>query len=124
MKFDPDKVPSTIDEAVNTIYTNLEQKDIDFIKESKSPSSVHMTLGRFLRNSWSIWEDDTPLKRDAVAKYKVAHADDISCLILEWVWAKVREIEFDPQTVIDRINRHWQNQGTTALAAGNGLHLL
>lgn len=50
----------------------------------------------FLRNSWSLWATDSPIKRDAMEKYKISHADDISGLILEWVYAKVCGVKFDP----------------------------
>ena len=43
-------------------------------------SKHQMPAGQGFRNDWSLWEADSPLKRDAVDTYKIAHADDISGL--------------------------------------------
>ena len=95
MKINKDIVPSTVEKAVDLIVDALAEEDINYIKQHSS-ESIHLTIGQYIRNSWSLWYQDTPLKRDAVHTYKIAHADDISGLIFEWVWHKVLEKEFDP----------------------------
>jgi hypothetical protein len=96
MELDPDSVPSTVEAAVEATVAAMEEEDIEAIKTATAtPTSVHHFVGRALRNSWSLWEDN-PMKRDAVFKYRIAHGDDMSSLILHWTWAKIRGEEFDP----------------------------
>ncbi len=114
---DPDFFPSTIEEAVNHIVKNIEPEEVGYIK-SQSSASVHFFGGMAMRNDWSLWEPDTPLKRDAIATYKIAHADDISGLIMDWVWAKVRGEEFDPVKACDIYHKHWAAYGMTSIEAG------
>lgn len=61
---------------------------------------------------------DSPFKRDAVIPYKIAHADDISGLILAWVFALVRNKPFDPQEHCQLYHLHLDNYGLTALEDG------
>lgn len=81
-------------------------------------ASVHFSAGMFVRNSWSLWAPDSPLKRDAVERYGIAHADDISGLIFDWVFAEVRGETFDPKKTCDRYHEHWRKYGTNSLEAG------
>lgn len=114
-------VPSTIAEAVDNIVAGADEEERKYIKES-TPESNHFFGGMAMRNGWKLWEKETPLKRDAVETYKIAHADDISSLILDWAWAKVRGEEFDAASACERFHTHWREQsGMSSLQAG-GYH--
>ena len=117
MQIDMDSVPATVAVAVDQLFHSLEEDDIKFI-ESNPVEAVHHTVGMSVRNAWSLWEPDSPLKRDAVEKYGIAHADDISGLIFAWLYAKVRREDFAPAIHAQRYHRHWERQGTDALTAG------
>lgn len=118
MKLSSDTVPSTVEGAVDAIVAGLEPEEEKFIVESASSACIHHTVGRGLRNGWSLWAPDSPLKRDAVETYGIAHADDISGLIIEWVWSKVWEIPFDPMEHVKSYHEHWARYGKTSLEAG------
>lgn len=114
------EIPKTIDEAVELVIKNLKPEDRGFILNDP-PSLIHHTAGRNMRNNWGLWDnpEQSPLKKDAIEKYKLAHADDISGLIYEMVWAKVRGKTFDVKAYCDSIEAHWQGVcGKTALQAG------
>jgi len=116
---DQDSVPSTVKAAVDILVARMDDDDKKHIRTLKDKgASVHHTIGRFVRNSWSLWEPDSPLKRDAVNTYWIAHADDISGLIMAWVWAEVRNEEFDPHKECERFHKHWNGYGTDSLSAG------
>jgi len=119
MKIDQDSVPSTVEAAVDHIVEELSDIDRHFILDnSDNPHMTHHGFGRYIRNNWSLWEPDSPLKRDAVEKYKIAHADDISGLIFEWVWHKVMARDFDPKAHCEQYHKHWKKTGHTSLEAG------
>lgn len=117
MPTDPDFVPSTIKEAVDHIVSTLSESEKEYIR-NHDPASIHFGSGMGMRNDWSLWEKETPLKRDAVDTYKIAMADDLSGLIFDWVWAIVREEPFDPIQYCERFHEHWKQYGTTSLQAG------
>ncbi len=120
MIIDLDTVPSSIEAAVNHLIDNIPEDEKDFVRNNDQ-INCHFTLGRFLRNEWSLWENDSPLKRDAVRLYQIAHPDDISGLILAWTWAKIRNETFDPVSHCQTYHTHWKNQGLTSLQAAGWL---
>jgi hypothetical protein len=113
MKFNQDKVPATIIEAVNDIVlglTEAEKKELI----GKSPTHYHMSVGMFLRNSWSLWEKDTPLYNDFKKRFKLfGHADDISGVILEGVWGNLNGKDSDDvmNEAAKTYRKHWKHYG-------------
>jgi hypothetical protein len=120
MKIEKDSVPKTILEAVDNLVAAISDDEKAFIRGSKDPySEVHFSAGMYIRNNWSLWEKDTPLVQDAIKTYKIAHGDDISGLIFEWAFAKIRGVEFDPFVLVKKYEEHWQKfTGKNALEAG------
>src|SRR5690606_28530324 len=119
MDINKDFVPSTIQEAVGHIVSVINEEESELIKNDKDiADKCHHTLGQYLRNNWSLWEPDTPLKRDAIERYKIAHADDISSLILDWVVAIIRDDGFCPYEECKVFHEHWKKYGMTSLEAG------
>ena len=119
MNIDQDSVPSTILAAVQSIAASVTEEEREWICAIDRPDSrVHHTIGRHIRNNWSLWSPDSPLKRDAIAVYRIAHADDISGLILAWACALIRGDTFDPQAECERFHKHWAQFGMTSLEAG------
>lgn len=111
------KIPSTIESAVEQLVSSLTDDDKNEIAKMEA-TEVHFSVGRHIRNEWNLWAKDSPMKRDAVEQYKIAHADDISGLLCSWVFAKVNGNDFDPFNHCLEYHRHWANQGMTALTAG------
>jgi hypothetical protein len=111
-------IPTTVLEAVNNIVNGIDAEEKKTMLETQS-GEHHFFGGMALRNSLGLWEKDNAVKRDAVATYRIAHADDLSALILEWVWALVRGEKFDPQETCQRFHDHWKKYaGMSSLQAG------
>ena len=110
MKLNEDFVPATANEAITEIVDyGLSPEDLDFIRSNDSVT-VHMSAGMSLRNSWSLWEKDTPLQKDFQKRFKLfGHADDISGIILEGVWAIVKgeDLETVLKNKADSMRQHW-----------------
>lgn len=109
-------IPTTISEAVDLLFNSLDKKEIDFIKNS-SADSLHFSTGMAIRNNWGLWQKSS-LRKDVIEKYYIAHADDISSLILDWVYAKVQGKEFNPLEHCKEYHEHWKQFGKTSLEAG------
>jgi hypothetical protein len=113
----PDLVPISVKEAAEIIANGADAETKAMFVES--PSILHLGLGMQVRNAWSFWEPDTPLKRDAIETYKIAHADDISGLVFEWARNMILgNKDFNPVAYCDNFHAHWAKIGKTSIEAG------
>jgi len=113
MKFNEDKVPATVDEAIEQLHTALTKEDKAQIGALDS-SAVHMTLGMYLRNNWSLWDRSTRLSQDFQTRFKLyGHSDDLSGMILQGLWAAVREqnVAHVLEQAAESYRRHWLAHG-------------
>ncbi len=110
MKLDIDKVPNSLQSAIDTIVDALDEDDRRYVA-ANDEYSVHMTIGMGLRNCWSLWDKETHLVQWFISEFKIAHADDISGLILTGVWCKVRSVTFDPYAIAKGFHEHWRRFG-------------
>ena len=111
-----DKVPNTLDEAVQMLYDSLDYEDLVRIRGIK-PESVHFTFGMTMRNTWSLWED-TPLTRDIKQRFKIfGHGDDMSGIIMRALWLKVvgtppwLKPEHTLEAEVENYRVHWRKHG-------------
>ena len=90
---DPDSVPSSIEAAARQLSASMSKDNDD-----------HFGTSLTIRNQWSLWEADSPLQRDAAARYGIAHADDISGLSVAWanLIGLLLRLWFDPLELKDR----------------------
>lgn len=103
--------PTTIPEAVDTIVSLLSEEDKDYVRKNPHPR-YHFFSGRIIRNNWSLWEQDSPLVQDALKNYGISHADDVSGLLFEWAFAKIRNQPFDPHELAKTYIEHWKKMKT------------
>lgn len=116
-QFNPDEVPSTVDAAVEALYNSLSAEDRDALR-TIAPAQVHHTLGQFIRNSWSMWDRDTPLVRDFCTRFKLfGHGDDVSGMIIASVWAKISGANLATVQEEQAANyrEHWTRNGVDCL---------
>lgn len=116
MKTKKDLSPKTLDEAINRIVDNLSKEEIKVIKKQSS-ALFHFTSGMNIRNNWSLWEKDTPIKKDIAARFGLSHADDCSGLIFAGVWAKIRELNSEKKLAktAKEYKDHWIRNGVDPL---------
>lgn len=109
---DQDVVPATMAEAVDAFYASLDDADKRYILETPGfIAKTHHTLGRSLRNIWSLWED-TPMRRDFIKITGLwGHGDDISSILTHQVVARVRGQSEDITTKVAEFKAHWVKQG-------------
>lgn len=75
--------PKTLDEAVLALNKMLCSDAQTFLKEGgeKAASELHHTLGRYLRNKWSLWSE-SELAQHMNNVQGITHPDDMSHAIL------------------------------------------
>lgn len=108
--------PSTIDGAVDLLLNNLGEEEMRDVLATRGPvgtwaSRVHFLVGRRMRNGWGLWAGSNCLVQDAVARFGISHADDISGLILHMLESRARGLPFDAEALAASYRAHWSNEG-------------
>jgi hypothetical protein len=105
---DPDRVPATLDEALEIILSRMPEQDRLYLEAcEKDPSPrFHFQLGMSLRNDWSLWEKDIPLVK-WYNERGITHADDMSAIILTSIWRRVRGADLELEGQIKSYQDYW-----------------
>lgn len=112
-----DFTPKTLNEAIDHLYSNLTDKDKDFIRNN-THASIHHFGGMSMRNGWNLWEKGTPFKKDIMERFNLfGHGDDCSGLIFEGVWTKVNggDVDVALNATAERYRKHWTKYGVDPL---------
>ena len=103
------KIPTTLQEAVDSIIKDLSDEDLDYIIENDSHASFDFGMG--IRNKYGLWKPDSPLRLWFKENLKISHPDDISGTIIQAVFCDVRGIPFDIDAHIESYAKHWKMCG-------------
>jgi len=76
----PDEIPSSVDEALKVLADIILEEDLVRIAgmNDEELSSMHFGLGMAVRNQFCLWDNDSPLMADMVARIGQVHPDDAS----------------------------------------------
>lgn len=111
--------PETVEQAVNHLVGGLTEEERRVVAEA-DPAEFHFGAGTQMRNTLRLWGEDSPIRADAIKNYSIAHADDISGLIMAWAFAIVRggPRTFDPMKHCKRYWDHWGGKEEALKAGG------
>lgn len=113
-EIDLDRVPRTLDEAVEMLFVAVPDDVKQQIKESNDSTFAivqHHNLGRWCRNNWSLWDREMPLARWFIDTYRLGHADDTSGLIFHCLVRRIQERDPEIAREVERYHRHWAQYG-------------
>ena len=74
-------IPKNLEEAIKYLDKELSQEDKDYLIENGA-IYAHHSLGRWIRNNWNLWNDESELK-ESLLKLGYSHPDDMSNYIIE-----------------------------------------
>lgn len=110
-------IPKNITEAHD--YLEEHYRDIFLMTDYNELWSYHNTLGRWIRNNWGLWRDEEFIKRyggeksplrEHLVNMGFTHADDMSSVIVESFWYKIRNMEYDFIEKIKMYKEYWNNK--------------
>lgn len=82
-KLTKDSIPNTLEEAIQVLDMSLLEYDKEYLRNEKDAAiQVHHTLGRWIRNNWSLWGDYSPLKKHFIDR-GIMHPDEMSHEIIQ-----------------------------------------
>ena len=84
----PDKPPTTVEEAVEVLLSQLATQSKDRLRRDRREDLIglHFTLGRWIRNNFGLWDHNRALLEDTGQE----HPDGASMAIIEALWESLR----------------------------------
>ena len=107
MNLNLDLVPASLDEAVELLIESLSFSELVIIKQS-TVNNLHMSVGRYIRNVWSLWEQDTPLLMWFKTQYDITHPDDVSSIILDALISDLNRKPRSTERLVAGFIEHWR----------------
>ncbi len=104
------KIPNTLSEAHIILENELDPyilKYIDDMNDECEIDSYHHTLGRTIRNEWSLWSE-SPFKV-FMENMGFRHPDDISDVVLRTLWCKRHNKPFILTKRAEHYAEYWKN---------------
>ena len=98
--------PQTIDAAILEL---LKAPDIKNLKD-EDPASFHHFTGRWIRNSWGLWDPESSLHREFNA-IGLFHADDMSGIIFETAHRILNKKPIDLPGQVNHYKKYWAKMG-------------
>jgi hypothetical protein len=108
-----EKIPETLDEAVDLIISNISEDDLQKLKQMDYHTfigHIHMFFGRGLRNDWHLWFNDNALT-EYFTSIGINHGDDRSGIILQSVFNKVNGLPINIEGQVAKYKQHWLEYG-------------
>lgn len=86
--------PETVDEAAGVVLATLSDEDKNQIAGMAEGDLIglHLGLGMWIRNNLGLWQGNQALMQSIRQHTPDIHPDDVSMVIIEAVWKRLREL--------------------------------
>ena len=109
------KNPCNIDEAVIAFDYVLKPEDKERTwewNEEKFTANLHHNIGRWIRNNWGLWDENSKLHK-WFKSIGIWHADDMSGIILTTYFRKTHNLPIKFEEQIRWYIEYWEDQALT-----------
>lgn len=111
-----DKIPQTLEEAVNVLISkNL--SDISRLKK-EDMAKYHFSVGMNIRNAWGLWDEGSTLHKHFKEKYGLWHADDMSGLIFHCFNNAINSRPWEAEKKAEYYKEYWKGVKITGVRHG------
>jgi hypothetical protein len=111
LKVETRPIPKTLDDAVDYLYSQIDDKDIDKIKsifEDEFVGRNHFFAGMKLRNNWDLWGGS--VLSEYFNKLGIFHPDDMSGIIHKSLYRKIVGKDRDLEGQIKYYKEFWASK--------------
>jgi hypothetical protein len=86
-------LPKSLSEAVDYVIERMSPGDREELRKLSKSDLVmtHFGLGMWIRNELGLWGDNQELLADLSGPNRWIHPDDVSTVIVEAVWRRLRK---------------------------------
>lgn len=106
--------PRTLEEAIDAVIMAMDstlESDRKYLMDAGTSHDfaaiLHHSFGRFMRNKWKLWDKESVLYKDINGRFGLTHGDDLSGLILQCAWDKIKGNRHQPQVYADSYKSYW-----------------
>lgn len=101
-------IPKNLEECFDILNKELKPDDLAFIKASDdNATKLHHSLGRYLRNTWGLWGEDSTLKQ-YFWNLGINHPDDMSSIILHSFHRHLNNKPLDVDAQVKKYQDYWE----------------
>ena len=106
-------LPLNLKEAIAWLEKEISDSErIEWLKKTDNPVvKVHSSLGRMVRNCLGLWNKPSKLVEWFMDNHGLAHADDISSIIIGAYIAKLKDEDFDVDAEARKFIEFWEKEG-------------
>lgn len=102
-------IPTNLEECFVALKEKLIAKDLAFLKENEdAPVRLHHTLGRYLRNTWGLWGEETSKLKSYFHDLGIHHPDDMSGIILTSFHRHLNDKPLEIEAQVKRYQDYWK----------------
>ena len=108
--------PETFEEAVqyfSKIIRGIRKSEYIYLVNQKTPqlfaACLHHGMGRFIRNNWKLWDENSELHKHMATRFKLFHADDMSGLIMMCSYQQLNHLPLTPIPFSEHYIEYWKN---------------
>ena len=86
--------PETLDEAAGVVIATLSDEDKTYIAGMAEGDLIglHFSLGMWIRNNLGLWQGNQELMQSIRQRTPAIHPDDVSMVIIEEAWKRLRDL--------------------------------
>ena len=95
--------------ALDLILNNEDKEIMHKWSEAKFTAKMHHNPGRWIRNTWGLWDEKSRLHK-WFKKKGIWHADDMSGIILTTYYRTIRKLPIKLTEQIEGYKKYWENQ--------------
>ena len=106
--------PLYFEEAVFCVceLASREQKFLEMF-DTDDPNefgvNCHHGIGQHIRNEWELWINKSPLYKDIQTRFNLFHADDMSGVILQTAWQRIKNKPETPALISMGYLFYWED---------------
>lgn len=96
-KLDKENIPANLEEALDYLEQNSSKEYLDLVRDpemSKDTIVPHIGYRRYMRNTWGLWTDESPLA-NWFRGIGLNHADDMYAVIECAFYCRINNKQFD-----------------------------
>lgn len=106
MKDKKDKIPETLEEAVEIL---ISKNSFDIARLKKEDMvKYHFSVGMNIRNAWGLWKEDSTLHGHFKERFGLFHADDMSGLIFHCFHKAINDKPWEAEEKAQYYLEYWK----------------
>lgn len=124
------RIPETFEEALDAfvkIILDLDSKYSSPLLDKETPElfavELHHNLGRWIRNKWGLWLDESPLKSHMKLRFGIDHPDDISSIITMCSWQRMKRLPLTPMVFANSFKDYWEEVDSKFAGGGASIRI-